>query len=573
MSTLKEYINNAFDKIITGKEPSIEKTRQNDLLFRKVRLNEFIDSVRNNKDTILGYPTSYVDILIWPGNAFVIMASILDIKGDYKLLISGENVIWDSSDKDKVVTIGSIWHKFINSSFSNIYTGSDLQEVIDLIQSVVGKDTLHKNLNELIKDKNFVKSVLLLCLAADESMSRATVTGSALTIHEETVDILKLMNSDLGFQLSYANETFGTVHYKNTVSQSGISLCSITHNIALIKPEVELKFIVRKTNTENSSLFNILILPFPLEISRKSFKPIIVQTKLSMDDNFGFFTYEPENKIDSSSVISCIDRAIDEIGVIDIVVLPECSVSKETAILIADGLKERFGSKTDKCPSLILGIYGPGNSTAFGENSLTLYVPEEQNKTGLNFTEVHQNKHHRWFLDRNQILNYKLGTSLTTNKKWWEYTSISDRSLISYYCQKHNIQVSPLICEDLARQDPVAPVVRALGPNLIIALLLDGAQIKNRWPGRYAAFLSDDPGSCVLTVSPLGMTYRADGTGFPPSRNVAFWSEPNSTQELILNEGKEGIVLTLEKINIEQWTADGRKQEKVGLTYAGHLCI
>jgi len=162
---------------------------------------------------------------------------------------------------------------------------------------------------------------------------------------------------------------------------------------------------------------------------------------------------------------------------------------------------------------------------------------------------------------------------LSPKSKWWEYTSVNDRTLISYYCQQHKVQISPLICEDLARQDPVAPIVRALGPDLIVALLLDGGQIKSRWPGRYASFLSEDPGSSVLTVSPLGMTLRADGTGYPPSRTVGFWSEPGSYKELKLDEGKDGVVLTLEKSRMKQWTADGREIKKMNLKYAGHICI
>lgn len=567
MSSLKDYILDAFHKIELPK----------DLLFKRLRSSEYLNEIKKDEARIIGFPQAYLDIFIWPGNAFVIIASILDIKGDYKLLISGEEVTWSSEDKEKVVEIGYLWHEFINSDLAEI--NIDIQELINLIQNVFGNDTLHENLNDLIKDKQFVKSALLLCLAADESMKRKksytdnSSSKEKSSIYEKTILFLELMNRDFGSQLSFSNETFGTIQYKNAVSQSGISLCSISHNIALIKPEVLLTSIIRKTPSTVPSLFNILILPFPLEIPRKNFKPVLNQKKLLMEDKFGFFTYEPEEEIDGTLVISCLEKAIEEIGDIDIIALPECSVSIETAKLIADKLKKRFSSTPEKCPALILGVYKKGDDTHFGENLLTLYVPDDNSGDKFSLTEVHQHKHHRWLLDRSQILNYKLGTSLMTNKKWWEYTSIADRSLISYYCQKHNIQVSPLICEDLARQDPVAPVVRSLGPNLIIALLLDGAQIQSRWPGRYASFLSDDPGSCVLTLSPLGMTSRADGTGFPPSRNVAFWSEPSGSKELTLAVNKKGIVLTLEKNDVEQWTADGRKKIRVGFTYAGHICI
>src|SRR5687768_17746605 len=37
-----------------------------------------------------------------------------------------------------------------------------------------------------------------------------------------------------------------------------------------------------------------------------------------------------------------------------------------------------------------------------------------------------------------------------------------------------------LICEDLARQDPIAELVRHVGPTLVVTILMDGPQLKNR---------------------------------------------------------------------------------------------
>jgi len=50
-----------------------------------------------------------------------------------------------------------------------------------------------------------------------------------------------------------------------------------------------------------------------------------------------------------------------------------------------------------------------------------------------------------------------------------------------------------LVCEDLARPDPVANIVRAVGPNLVIALLMDGPQTKVTF--RQACMTPDSP-SC-----------------------------------------------------------------------------
>jgi hypothetical protein len=72
----------------------------------------------------------------------------------------------------------------------------------------------------------------------------------------------------------------------------------------------------------------------------------------------------------------------------------------------------------------------------------------------------------------------------------------------------NQITWSVLVCEDLARKDPAADLIRAVGPNLLIALLMDGPQLKSRWPGRWndteegEVEISLDKGddACVLTL-------------------------------------------------------------------------
>ena len=85
-----------------------------------------------------------------------------------------------------------------------------------------------------------------------------------------------------------------------------------------------------------------------------------------------------------------------------------------------------------------------------------------------------------------------------------------------------------LICEDLARQDPVTEVIRAVGPNLVFALLMDGPQLRNRWASRYASVLAEDPGCSVLSLTSLGMSRRSrprleSGPVVDRSSVIALW--------------------------------------------------
>jgi hypothetical protein len=121
--------------------------------------------------------------------------------------------------------------------------------------------------------------------------------------------------------------------------------------------------------------------------------------------------------------------------------------------------------------------------------------------------------------------------------------------------------LSVLICEDLARPDPVGDLVRAVGPNLVIALLMDGPQLKGRWPERYAMALADDPGSSVLSLTSLGMSELSrPSQGTSRSRVIALWKDRTGTStEIELPAGCGAVVVTLSLEYEEEWTADGRR--------------
>ena len=64
------------------------------------------------------------------------------------------------------------------------------------------------------------------------------------------------------------------------------------------------------------------------------------------------------------------------------------------------------------------------------------------------------------------------------------------------------------VCEDLARLDAVAELLRTVGPTLVVTVLLDGPQLASRWTARYASVLADDPGSAVLTLTSFNAAAR-----------------------------------------------------------------
>jgi hypothetical protein len=178
-----------------------------------------------------------------------------------------------------------------------------------------------------------------------------------------------------------------------------------------------------------------------------------------------------------------------------------------------------------------------------------------------------QSKHHRWRLEGSQIRQYQLGGIFDPNSIWWEHIDVHNRR-IGFSINRHNAVVAALVCEDLARNDPVLPAVAAVGPTLVIALLMDGPQLTNRWPGRYATVLAEDPGSSVLTLTCLGMIERSAMPGADNKPVVGLWKDSyGSAKELVLPRGCHGLVLSLDCSRRRQATLDHREHKDAAVQY------
>jgi hypothetical protein len=133
------------------------------------------------------------------------------------------------------------------------------------------------------------------------------------------------------------------------------------------------------------------------------------------------------------------------------------------------------------------------------------------------------------------------------------------RQSLQFLTLGEEITVVSLVCEDLAENDQVAEVIRAVGPTGVIAVLLDGPQLTSRWAARYASVLADDPGSAVLTLTSFGMVQRSRPGDLDPSTVVALWKDPQrGFREIPLEPGAQAVLLTSCGSPATRRTADGR---------------
>ena len=265
-----------------------------------------------------------------------------------------------------------------------------------------------------------------------------------------------------------------------------------------------------------------------------------------------------------------LDAAHRHANHIDAVVFPELSLSIEQ-YFAAEELAIRYKTM------LIAGVRAPsqlgqGGNFCIMQPAGLLFSPlgnapkytKRKWTNLLDTVRLTQPKHHRWCLDREQINQYQLAGNIPTGGLVWENIQLLPRQL-HFVTLGSWMTWSVLICEDLARQDPVADLIRSVAPNLLITLLMDGPQLPGRWPSRYASVLAEDPGVSVLTLTSLGMaercrpTLRTTGRRADKNRAIALWRDVEiGEQEIVLDPGDQACILSLSCSSREEWAADGR---------------
>jgi len=319
----------------------------------------------------------------------------------------------------------------------------------------------------------------------------------------------------------------------------GISLRSLSRYVCVAQPPVGAVWDIVPDRPRAASVerpIRMLLLPWPLSLDDSAFVPIEGSVRRPEREPFGFFRFEP-GPLD----IPLLERVLEAAGDLDVVILPEGAVGADEVPALEGALSRQ------SVPIVLAGVRGPGRNWVH----IAALVADAWHR-------YPQQKHHRWSLDRSQVEQYHLTGALDPAVRWWEEMDVPRRS-IRFVEFAEGVTVVSLICEDLARLDDVAELVRSVGPTLVVTPLLDGPQLPSRWTARYASVLADDPGSAVVTLSCLGMVDRSRPEGFPPSRVVSLWKDPvRGVREIELAEGAQGVVVTAEVGRTARHTADGR---------------
>jgi hypothetical protein len=526
---------------------------------------------------------------------------------------------------DKVRHLGREWRKTLNQKPREFFSthlepddNPDSEKLRRILNSLVPGEVLEcwdklaagfdnkdiKNLRCIVEDPKERKehwqafvALMTLHAVADEAC-----LGWGLRERVDNWDEPGKKGERLGAQ-TFAEEllerrgTLATIHEdrcrilpKRHTPNVGMTLRSVSTNLAFFhRSSIDIRWrrSVKTPLTEEVKLgpsgkissLNVLLIPWPYEILASDFSAVTgEQAYQAHREKESFFEYDPqrsekEEHFIKNELTPLLQKAKDEAKRIDLVILPELAIAEKNVDEFERRLKAEDISGYIAGVRLKKGLQIDGTTNRFNRNTVYCKFSEkaEGERRTYNFPphgelgdqeDYRQHKHHRWKLDKQQVVKYQLGGALSTNRNWWEFIKLGRRK-VTFINVGDEITICPLICEDLARQEPISDLIRAVGPTLVVAILMDGPQKWSRWSAEYASVLADDPGSSVLTFTCKGMVERVRNPGTEKSRAIALWKDPlGLPHEIELDDEKtRGVVLYLNVEEKKEITADGREED------------
>jgi hypothetical protein len=487
----------------------------------------------------------------WPPDIFALCAAVLQKSGAYTTAVTK----WPPQNGKPMSA--SEWTSFIAGEGSKWRAGVVNKNIPSNIKNwweiVIQGQT--KSLDNLKNERALCDALLQLSAAADEACEGIGLIKKPDDKFDQLVEDMIAKQMNVG-KISTLCEGIDTkklcVLPKLHTPRNGITIRSLSHNLALCHVgEVTPSFVVSPMDIGQK--LNLLIVPWSKTVLPADFSVAEKPSNgdYSMPEGFGFFNYKIRSgrRWPDDLFINILACSRETVGEIHGVVFPELAMTSAEEAKAWKQLSTEFSNAF-----MVTGIGEAVKDGGMGSNQVICRVP----LPFPGYSLYKQDKHHRWLLDKGQICQYGLSSLLDKEKCWWENTKLLPRE-IRFMQLTPWLVMSLLVCEDLARQDPIGDIIRAVGPNLVLCLLMDGPQLANRWSSRYATVLADDPGSSVLTLTSIGMAKLSRCLGKPESRVVALWKDSTAgPHELELPCDAEALVLSLEMDYGTEWSADGR---------------
>ena len=290
---------------------------------------------------------------------------------------------------------------------------------------------------------------------------------------------------------------------KARTPSTGCTIRSLSHHLSLLPGigEVSARWnalaggVVRERQA--GDVLNVLAIPFPFVITGLCFSRS--QGLSNVDKPWGYFGIDQKwlrsDDIPAASlkveiakfIVDIVREATRDVGAVDAIVLPELALDYECYEEILNVLGRVL--RTDRAVFFISGV-----KSIDDEKRPRNYVVTSVLQSGLDGEQylyrTAQSKHHRWRLNRDQIVTYSIGDALDPNCLWWEDIAVDERQIhFHQFCDGGCF--TTLVCEDLARVDPCQSVIRAVGPQPRVCIA-------------YGWTATTEPMACAVRHRPCG---------------------------------------------------------------------
>jgi len=380
------------------------------------------------------------------------------------------------------------------------------------------------------------------------------------------------------------------VQPKSKTPAIGLTIRSISQNLSLLPGAGVIQAgwqysPMGSMGEPQESEFHCLFVPYPYHFGNDSFEIDGASNRwrwFSIKQNW-IWSGESEIKKFVQFICALVEKSAQKGKLINGIVLPEYSINWEIHRALVNHIAkladpDENSAETSKIFDRIEFVITGASDNCDGEIGnfiLTTQIIDEYStdptKTKI-ITSTSRAKHHRWQMTKGQIASYGMtsGFEEKSNKNeirsaYWEKITIPRRKFHAHTFRDRSI-FTTLICEDLARAEPVHKYVRAIGPNIIFVLLMDGPQLQERWSARYSMGLAEDPGSTVLTLTSRALVKKSnDQRKLAESKPQLSWSiglsrNPfHSPQVLECPRNCEAVVVSFQATNSDELTIDGRR--------------
>jgi len=486
--------------------------------------------------------------------------------GEELLLWSGHGRDWRQSFPMAPPAVEALWDNLMKHAASPVFReprrdgGPPEWWVIAYALMVVADEACarvgyqHKEDVQDDGDPNYIALMVTVALGRHDSYN--PVIGGHARLNRQVASIC-----------SRADRDVVCVQPKAHTSEVGCTTRSLTRNLAYLPPRGKMRAHWQRSPTTLQPDFDrplrALLVPFPFLVDPLWFRSAGIPRDhvTGTPHRWGWFEVKqgwlPDDPLEMVAFTrALLSEAEASQGPIGAVVFPELSLDWKSYSAIAEALRDHH-------PNIDILVAGSSDNCVGerGNHALSshFFVAPSGERV---VSTTSRPKHHRWRVDGGQIRSYGLESSLDPNLLWWERIPLPQRELNVNVFRRASV-LTTMICEDLARSEPCHDVLRALGPNLVVVILMDSVQVAGRWSARYATGLTEDPGSSVLTLTSQALIERANSVRGDPTRNnwsVALWRDPVNpgVYEIECGPTHQGVVLTLEGRSMEKATLDGR---------------